>query len=137
MNRTTALPEEFRLGHVAIDFQHDVLFALYNEMSNILSGKMDHSLIADVFSGLRLYVRIHFKYEEGLMKESNYPGREQHEQEHRDLERRVVASIDRYRTATGEEEKRTVVLDIQAFLLEWLTEHISKTDRALCEHLER
>ncbi|MBF0154992.1 MAG: bacteriohemerythrin [Magnetococcales bacterium] len=135
MDSDHSMPREYWLGHPSIDAQHEVLFALYEEISRSLDGNAESFAVDYVFSGLRTYVRTHFKFEETLMDRSSYVERPLHMKEHHLLEEEVEAIVDRFFAARSPDEKRIVTQETRAFLYRWLTDHITKIDKKFCATL--
>lgn len=135
MNQPTLVPDKFRLEHPAIQVQHEVLFALYDEVSHALERNSVETLMEDVLAGLQNYTKFHFAFEEALMDDSSYQDQRHHKEEHRALERDVMALINRYQTTHDTDIKRSIAKEVQEFLYRWLLNHIASTDRALCSAL--
>ncbi|MBF0188744.1 MAG: hemerythrin domain-containing protein [Magnetococcales bacterium] len=136
MSIITTLPEEYILGHDAIDTQHEVLFCIYKEVEHYLNVSDNAFPVEAIFNGLTHYVGTHFAYEEVLMKESGYPDRPNHEHEHATLCSHVGGVVSDYAEAEGDQEQQlAIVRELKAFLDTWLTMHISVVDRQMVEHL--
>lgn len=115
-------------GNKDIDQQHQVLIGYINRL-NLAMQTNDIASIKEVVSGLVDYTVDHFAFEERLMKETGYPDFANHKAKHEDL----LATV---RSKTSEFMAGSVSAhEIIAFLTEWLTIHIQKTDRVLAKHL--
>lgn len=129
------MPEEYLIGHPAIDTQHEVLFVFYHEVLRTLQNGQDSYDLTDIFLGLNTYVLNHFKFEEDAMLETNFQGVTAHIEEHRWLKEQVVILNRRFVAAKDNREKYSIAGDIAAFLADWLKHHISEVDRQLADHL--
>ncbi len=129
------LPAEFRLGHEAIDGQHEILFQLYRELGDYCQNAEYDVDLELILLSLKTYVDTHFRFEEDLMGSMEYQGLAAHRTEHHELERQVDAQVDRFHTLTKEDEIKAFALGLKQFLYKWLTNHIAETDRKLCQSL--
>ncbi|MBF0183478.1 MAG: bacteriohemerythrin [Magnetococcales bacterium] len=132
---TSMMPDKFRLDHPAIDMQHEVLFALYNELKISQENEEQAFDLGDIFLGLNGYVATHFLFEEELMAAFSYPESEQHHEEHRRLTENVANLHNRFKQAKFPQEKTQIANDVAEFLLTWLAHHIAEIDRYLVQHL--
>ncbi|MBF0463005.1 MAG: hypothetical protein HQL87_16670 [Magnetococcales bacterium] len=131
------MPAQFRVGHLAIDMQHELLFALYHELMHSLQHEDDAYELLSIFLGLNGYVDSHFKYEEEAMREARYPDWEvkHHCAEHRRLEQDVQAFYQRFVEVHNKEAERKIAYEVATFLADWLKHHIAEVDRQLARHL--
>ncbi len=129
------MPERFRLGHPAIDMQHEVLFALYRELTRSLQQGNEGYGLSDIFMGLLGYVVTHFQYEEDLMSATHYPDFENHGEGHRQLTETIGVLYERFTNAHDKDAEKSVAQDVAVFLADWLAHHISETDRKLVHFL--
>lgn len=132
---TKYMPKKYLIGHEQIDTQHEVLFALYTEINNVINGNTDSADVNFILGGLINYVGTHFKFEEELMRSSDYPQQQAHVAEHRELESRVMAFKKRYDSTKGGNDHR-ILSEMQKFLHTWLGGHIGMTDRDLSRHIK-
>ncbi|MEO5352986.1 MAG: bacteriohemerythrin [Magnetococcus sp. XQGC-1] len=137
IDQLTYLPESLRLGHLAIDMQHEVLFALYQELIHSLQNEGDGFELSGIFAGLNGYVSSHFQYEEELMRTSRYADSSStaHTAEHRQLTTDVVRLHQRFASAQGKDEEKAIAQEVATFLANWLSHHIAGTDRLFAAHL--
>jgi hemerythrin len=129
------LPEQYRLGHKYIDGQHEILFQLFRELSEYCKDADYYVDLEIILLSLKTYVDTHFRYEEQLMESSGYDDVEAHKIEHSSLEKQVVERVEKFSTLSGKDELKVFALDLKGFLLDWLLEHISETDRTFCKTL--
>ncbi|MBF0379675.1 MAG: bacteriohemerythrin [Magnetococcales bacterium] len=129
------LPEQYRLGHKYIDGQHEILFQLFKELSEYCKDSNYDLDLSIILLSLKTYVDTHFRYEEQLMESSGYGDVAAHKIEHSSLEKQVVERIEHFSTLNSNDELMAFALDMKGFLLNWLLEHISVTDRKFCKSL--
>ncbi|MEO5330526.1 MAG: bacteriohemerythrin [Magnetococcus sp. YQC-5] len=130
------MPEKFLLGNPAVDMQHEVLFALYHEVTLSLQEGTDSYNLGDIFLGLNMYVVNHFQFEEDAMQVSGYPDSSNHCNEHIQLKKNVGLLYQRFLDVQGKPEEKQVAQEIATFLYQWLEHHIAKVDRYLCQYLQ-
>ena len=133
--QTTYMPDNLRLKHVTIDAQHEVLYALYNELEHTLESGSHSFEFSDIFLGLDVYVATHFQYEEELMADVHYHDIEAHCKEHETLAENVKTLYVRFTDATSKHEEILIAQEIKEFLGQWLAHHISQVDRKFVQFL--
>jgi hemerythrin len=117
--------KEFAIGVAEIDKQHLEMFNRFDRfLEAIDQGKGDKEL-RDVLIFLKDYIVRHFKAEEALQKQFNYPHLEMHLAEHRSFEKQLI-ELDRHRGPSGE-----LVHLTRNILIQWLIQHICKLDSDL------
>lgn len=112
---------EYHIGDEIIDEQHAYLFALANR---IVESKTKAGLVNNLMKLYR-YVREHFSHEEGLMKQLNYSGYDEHVAMHNALIEQLSVISDNIGQDCWREE------ELQAFMNEWLLGHILRVDSQL------
>lgn len=116
--------DELSVGIEEIDAQHRVLVDLINEMHEAIHQRQGSKVVQDVLDKLVDYTRIHFAVEESLMRILNYPGYEEHKEQHEELMQHVYDLQEK--VATG---KTSIGFELMHFLKIWLTKHIMETDK--------
>ena len=134
-NADIVMPEQFLLGHMIVDTQHGLLFAIYDELLRAIDGGEDAFQLDLVCRGLEAYVKVHFAHEEALMVASRYSGMDMHVAEHKLLTNSVADLKNRLDGVSSPNEEKEIAKEIARFLHEWLTGHIAEVDRALCNFL--
>jgi hemerythrin-like metal-binding protein len=127
---------DYDTGIEEIDEQHRILLNTINEASARLSKDASVEVLEDITRDLLSYALYHFETEEELMQEYDYKEYSQeefqtHMNQHRDFSAQVVAvrSSIKEGNPIGKE-------DLIAFLLNWLLNHINKTDQKLAKFLK-
>ncbi len=130
------MPEKYLLGCPSIDTQHELIFALANEMVYAQQQGEDSYDLEAIFLSLKGYARTHFQHEESFMQRIGFPGIENHLREHRALVQRVTALHESFEQASSQDEKREIGGTLAVLLRTWLEHHIAEVDRELCRYLE-
>ncbi len=124
--------EELSLGVPEIDDQHREIFRRFDLMLHACTAGRAQDEIAPLIGFLADYVAVHFRDEELLQRESGFPGYAEHRAEHADFTERVAG----LRIAlTAEGPTLLLLIKTNKALVDWLTNHISSSDRKLGEFL--
>lgn len=116
--------DELSVGIEEIDEQHKVLVGLVNRMHDAIHHRHGSEVVHEILEQLTEYTRIHFAVEESLMRILNYPGYEEHREEHEELVNHIVEL--RQKVLTG---KTAIGFELMHFLKVWLTKHIMEEDQ--------
>jgi hemerythrin len=109
------------VGIEEIDKQHKQLITHINELKIAFSYNKMY-MIEEVLENLINYTNSHFKFEEKLMEEANYPYLEEHKKSHIAFEKRIKFFKERYEN--GENISKQLRSDLQL----WLMHHIKEDD---------
>jgi len=118
------------LGVPPIDEQHQKLVVKANALAEALAGGESESTLTRLFEDLLAYSKTHSEFEQALFEEHSLAGALEHRAEHenlRDQAREFKASFD-----SGSGSARRYLTE---FLRDWMTDHISKGDKAFAEQL--
>ena len=122
--------DELSVGINSIDDQHKKLVNMINALNDALAeGKADE-LLVKIFDGLAVYTVKHFGYEEDLFAQHGYQESEAHKNEHQAL----IAQVKNLQDKMNEGDFM-ISVEVMAFLKDWLTNHIMKTDKAYAPFL--
>lgn len=116
---------EFEIGISEVDLQHKNFLKLIKKVELLDSGKLSKINIEDILQEIIFYAQFHFRSEENLMKEFNYPEIEKHKQEHKLLSDHLLLEASELITNPGE------YLHLHNYLLKWLLNHILEEDTKL------
>ena len=120
-------------GDPHIDNQHKELIKRINAIHLALDNQLTDDEIYRIIDFLNGYIMFHFDDEEKLMKKHAYPGAIYHKREHNKL----TKDVKNYRKQLDEKGlSRAYLAQMQAFLINWLINHIKKTDTLLASFLE-
>ena len=120
--------ETYNTNILLIDEQHRKLFELANDFITALNlGKGKESL-SKTFDQLIEYATIHFDAEEKLFDKHDYPAKESHAQEHRELAQKVVD--------LNYNQSYIFPDNVAEFLSSWLKDHIIGSDMDYVDFLK-
>ena len=115
----------YSVGIEIIDKQHKKLVDIINVLFNSFSNGKAENIVSDVINELVEYTVYHFKVEEDLFEEYNYPEKEDHKQKHQEFINQVAEW--KVKLQKGDENIHYECLD---FLKTWLLKHIKGDDIA-------
>lgn len=125
--------EALEVGHPIIDYDHQMLINLVNELDRAVQMGQGAEKVAQVLDRLSQDIETHFAREEELFEQTAYPLVEKHKQHHRDIEDLV-----RVFQAAYEENPASIDLNkLLKFLKEWLMKHIGKLDKGYAPYVEK
>jgi hemerythrin-like metal-binding protein len=114
----------FSIGVEKIDGQHKRLFELATLLEQELSGQQAAKSVGKALKFLVDYTIYHFKDEESLMAQINYPELDAHQALHKQLIEKVRAILLDVRAG-----RLPTVADLTSFLFQWIVEHIEQEDK--------
>jgi hemerythrin len=118
---------EYGVQIAEIDKQHKRLFNIGARINDLVYAKdeFDHyDEIMTVMNELLDYTEYHFNYEEKLMEEYQYENFETQKFEHFFLLKKIRKMLD----ADIDRKQGEAVLNLAAFISDWITNHILKED---------
>lgn len=118
--------------HETIDTQHRSLIDLINRLHTSYVERRSPEDIKRVLLELYRYTAYHFREEEALMEAARYGGMAAHLDEHNTFVQRLDELADRVKN--GDLHIRTETF---FWLVEWLLDHISVTDKKLAACLNK
>jgi hemerythrin len=113
-------------GIRAIDNDHRMLFDIVNALHDEIDNQAHAEKIDSALVALIRYVEEHFAREEKIMEACRYADLGQHMRLHQSLSQTVYSLLHLFRT----EPEKIVWSEVQAFLNQWLKNHIMKCDSA-------
>lgn len=122
--------EQFSVGNARLDHQHQNLIGIYNQMARHSEADVRSETISDVLTRMMQYAREHFRTEEALLQEHEYPHLDQQQKEHKAFLREVTRMC--LETMEG---KTHIPNDILTYLRNWWSQHILHCDMKYKEFL--
>lgn len=116
--------DTYETGVAAVDTEHRKLVELIEAMHTSIRDKEPKETVAQVIKELVEYTQDHFKNEETLMQNVQYPEIDEHKVEHQILIEEVAVYKERLLDSFPE-----VRQDFYRFLREWLINHILESDK--------
>ncbi|NLX77802.1 MAG: hemerythrin family protein [Clostridiaceae bacterium] len=127
--------ENYKTGIDTIDEQHKKLVDIGAKLEDMLyaGDSLDYyDYILETINELKDYADYHFSYEERKMRESDYPGLEEHRMEHLYF----VKRIDKLAMQDIDSQQIGVISEALDFLARWLFSHILNSDMKYVDHLK-
>jgi hemerythrin len=122
------------MGIPELDEQHRRLFARIDSLLEAIRGGSSRAEVGRTLAFLSDYVNEHFAAEEALMREAAFPGLGSHVKEHAELVQDLVA-------LTAEHQRDgpspSLIVRVNRRVVDWLRQHIYRTDRDLAVFLQR
>jgi hemerythrin-like metal-binding protein len=120
--------DDFEIGYDKVDDQHKHLFELANQVFNA----QDKIVLTQCILKLFHHIREHFKDEEQLMIQINYPDLEIHVQEHN----QILLRLEEIGVHFNEEDFKPEKL-LNQLVVDWLLTHILKEDMRIGEFIHQ
>ncbi|GFE57160.1 bacteriohemerythrin [Geobacter sp. AOG1] len=123
---------ELAINVAEIDKQHQELFRRFDELLKACDSGQGQKEIARLLDFLDDYVRTHFRDEERIQANSNFPGYTEHRRQHQQFVSRLN---DLKRQLATDGASLPVILQTNHMMVDWLINHISKLDRQIGDYL--
>ncbi len=124
--------DDLETGVEMIDQQHQELFARIGQLLDACNQGKGKAEVVSTLDYLAGYITVHFKAEEELQRSSGYPGYEAHKALH-DQWVKEIATLREQAQKDGASAR--LVLQVNRTVVDWLTQHIRKVDKALAAYL--
>lgn len=121
--------ESYSVGIKRIDEQHKNLVLILNMLYESFVDQTTGQKLKEIIDQLIDYTRYHFKAEEELFKQSDYPDTERHIEEHNEF----IVKVARFKTEF-EAGKTNLTFQLMNFLRNWLINHIAISDQDYAGH---
>lgn len=121
---------ELETGLGAIDQQHRELFEALARLAGDLEAGAPGTFLDEPLAALARHLIKHCQTEESLMKESGFPGRVAHANQHQEVVLRVRDL--QYRRMKGQAVGRDALVELGV----WLEQHIGEADQAMADYLK-
>jgi hemerythrin-like metal-binding protein len=118
-----AWSERFSVGVAILDDQHKELIRMVNSLIDNQDAGADSEPVADVLQSMTQYAAYHFRTEERLLKEYNYPEYTSHQAEHTDFKTKTARFC-----MDAIAHKNALAGEVLTYLSAWLTNHILESD---------
>ena len=117
----------YSVGEESLDAEHQTIIKLTNDLYAAAKSGSDDRVCA-VLDRLLQYAATHFRHEEQLMRECEFPELKAHQLLHEQLRHRVVELRNNCDRLNAQE--------VLQFLKEWWCEHIQEQDKAFGRYLQ-
>lgn len=122
--------ESLSVGVGEIDAQHKGLLCLINELHEAMKEGRSREMLGQVVARLKDYARTHFSTEEKYLRQTAFPGCEEHRIQHD----RFIEQVLDFELEMA--EGRATPLEVVRFLLDWYVRHVKGLDRQYAGHLQ-
>jgi hemerythrin len=119
--------EEFKTGIEAVDYEHETLVALLNELYANLGADASHDQIQDFLGEVHARIAAHFALEEKMMREVGYDQYVEHKTDHDRLLDEIRDIMDRH----AEHDYEGYDDRLATHLRHWFVEHFKTRDARL------
>lgn len=117
---------EFSVGVESVDFEHEQMINLINEIYDEMKLRKDADSIEQFMGDVHFAISAHFALEERLMREAAYAEYEAHKEDHEDLLDRIRDLMDQF---VSNPEQGFKLLQDQ--LSDWFEKHFATFDARL------
>ena len=124
--------DKYKVRVKEVDEQHKKLVDTLNELASAMSKGKGREVLQAILENLILYTKEHFKQEERYFDELDYPEADEHRMEHKKLLEQVLTFQAEY-----EAGRVNMTVEIMLFLKDWLTKHISETDKVFGQAMNK
>jgi hemerythrin-like metal-binding protein len=116
--------DKYSVGVEDLDEQHRQIIGMLNRLVSLPeTGDTRSETVSEILTTMTHYALEHFKTEERLLKEYDYPNFEEHRREHVDYRKKAIDFS--MATSLGVEAVPQILL---SYLMEWWTHHILEED---------
>lgn len=122
------------VGVDLIDQQHKTWFEKADKLFEAGKTGKTKEYIVQMFDFLDDYTKTHFKDEENYMLSINYPDYKIQKQLHENFIKKLADLRKEYEKSGA---NISVIIDSNQFILDWLTNHISKMDKKIGEYVRK
>lgn len=128
MGEWIAWRPEYCVSVDEIDEQHKELFRIFNEFGDAMWDGKGRDTVAEALKFLAQYTVEHFRSEEQIMLEHNYPDYTKHKQVHDALVEEVSEFVRRY---NSEEVPLETTVKVFNRVGDWTREHVRGMDQEM------
>ena len=122
--------DSYLVGIEEIDGHHRHLVELLNSVYDNFTAGASRDTLGSVLDELIDYATYHFTAEEQQMKAAAYPAFDDHSREHNHFSKRITEIQNDFHAG-----REALTLEVLVFLVNWLTQHILRSDAAYARSL--
>jgi hemerythrin len=117
---------EFSVGVESVDFEHEQMINLINEIYDEMKTREDVDSLEQFVGDVHFAISAHFALEERLMREAAYPEYDAHKEDHEELLDQIRDLMDRFISDPGNGFDL-----LQDKLSDWFEHHFATFDARL------
>lgn len=122
--------DRYSVGIDEIDSDHHEIISIINQLDEIMSSGKARDGLSSIMERLVDYTRGHFRREEALMAQYQYPDIDRHRETHN----KFIAEFDKIQAALAR-GNYAISISLFSLLRNWLIDHIMVVDRDLGKHI--
>lgn len=133
---TFAFTEKYMVGIDLIDNEHRRLFEIIADVDKVIHAELLHDKYDEIMrllGELKDYTEFHFNDEEALMERIHYPNLDFQRRAHNAFIERLV-EINLSELDDMDDNQQEYLLELMAYLQNWLINHILKADKLIGEY---
>ena len=119
--------DRFRIGIPSVDYEHQEMIALLNELHARLESEPDRGVVMDFLGEVYARISAHFALEERVMKRQAYDQYPEHKAEHEELLDQIRDIMDDYDADAYFDYEGALAQHLH----DWFTKHFSSHDARL------
>jgi hemerythrin-like metal-binding protein len=123
--------DEFSVGVETMDVQHQRILKIYNKLIDNAQADPSSETVSEVLTEMVEYASTHFKSEEQLLEDHEYPELKQQKAEHREFKRQAGE----FCLLTLEQDEK-VIHDLLNYLHDWWKDHVLYKDKRYAAFFE-
>ncbi|MCT4631583.1 MAG: bacteriohemerythrin [Firmicutes bacterium] len=127
------LKDGYETGIERIDKEHKEIIDAFEELYNRMHRGEGHNYYDDLLEFLDKYVDEHFKNEEDLQEEIDYPDIEEHKNIHKSFRDTILSIEEKHK---NKEVTNKDLIEINLMIKEWLVNHILVEDKKLAGYIK-
>lgn len=120
--------DQFKTGVCGVDCQHKALLKMLGGLDAIIEKSQDRDVVSEAAGWYADFVVEHFQCEEKMMRENGYAAYESHKELHDGFAAHVNEAVHRFNESG---DSQALADSIRTYMVPWLTEHFSTTDREM------
>lgn len=117
--------DEYNTGNQLIDSQHQHLFEVINRLHDSMLAGHGEDVVSQTLDELAEYTLTHFRDEEVLMVEYDYPNYEIHRLKHDGL----LTEVKQLQTQLKAVDHHRLSIEVSQFLTNWIIHHMKEEDQ--------
>ncbi len=123
---------EYSVNVPELDKEHQFLFEALNDFYEGLKQGVPKENLNKLVDSLVDYTQFHFRHEEEIMTAANYPGLENHKNEHRQFIEKALEFSTKFK-----EGKLLISLEVTGFIKDWIVNHILNEDKKYSSYITK
>jgi hemerythrin-like metal-binding protein len=116
--------DKLSVGVQVLDDDHKRMIDMINELYDGFKAGTSKEILDGILAQMEHYTEYHFRHEEELFDQTDYPDAEIHKREHNELNVWSRKTEEAFRNGT----LKAPSLEIMNYLKDWLFDHILKSD---------